>query len=497
MHGRIRLGLIIFSCAALLLASTGVAGQDVGGDEVSISIEAWFTCGSDTRAAKLFVKAELGAGSYVSSLKQKPPHIPTQIRLDRSEQFRLLEGFTPASEPSIVPHAEGLLEKHTGEVIWSAPIRLSHGVNPSSLAIAGKLDGQICNQQTCHPLANLDNTFTARLRKTVAAETDRPETLGPETLGPGKGALVIVGGGGGTHQSRILGRFIELAGGEQARIVVVPTAASSSEQYDYANHRMAGRIKEHYKVKRVTIVHTHDRKLADTAAFVDPIRQATGVWFSGGRQWRLTKAYRGTRTEKAFHDVLRRGGAIGGSSAGATIQGSFLARGDTRGNSLMIGDFQHGFAFLQNVAIDQHVVPRRRQPDMIRLLEDPQGRMKPEFDRAALLGLGIDEDTAIVVRGNTFEVIGKPDGAVFVYDPRKWSDDTPDDKKYLTLRRGAKYDVKQRKLLEAGGPRQSEQPVTHGEDGDRKSDSQPIESAGKLGLQSGVSYGIHFGTSAP
>lgn len=199
------------------------------------------------------------------------------------------------------------------------------------------------------------------------------DAAGQETVGPSKGALVIVGGA--MHQDEILARFIELAGGPHARIVVVPTAASSSEQYDYTNHRMADTLEEHYKIEQITIVHTHDREVADTEAFVAPIGQATGVWFSGGRQWRLTKAYRGTRTEKAFHDVLRRGGVIGGSSAGATIQGSFLARGDTRGNGVMIGDFQHGFAFLENAAIDQHVVPRKRQLDMIHLLEDPTGLM--------------------------------------------------------------------------------------------------------------------------
>ena len=251
------------------------------------------------------------------------------------------------------------------------------------------------------PKTDSEVIFGDKTKKVAASKPAAAAADGAETLGPTKGALVIVGGGrSGTHQSRILGRFIELAGGKDARIVVVPTAASSSEKYDYANHRMAGRIKERYKVKQVTIVHTHDRKVADTEAFAKPIGQATGVWFSGGRQWRFTKAYRGTRTEKAFHGVLQRGGVIGGSSAGATIQGSFLVRGDTRGSRIMIGNFQHGFGFLKNAAIDQHVVPRKRQLDMIQILKDPKGRMKDDFDRAALLGLGIDEDTAIVVKGN-------------------------------------------------------------------------------------------------
>lgn len=277
-----------------------------------------------------------------------------------------------------------------------------------------------------------------------------------ETTGPRKGALIIIGGGSSKiQQAKFLSRFIKLAGGENAKIVIVPTAASSSKGYDYANHRLARQLKNQFKVKQVAVVHTHDRKVADTEEFVKPITQATGVWFTGGRQWRLTKAYRGTLTEKAFHGVLLRGGAIGGSSAGATIQGSFLVRGDTRGNRILIGKFQHGFGFLKNAAIDQHVVPRNRQLDMISVLEDPTKRMKPEFNRDALLGLGIDEDTAIVVRGDAFEVIGKPGGVVFVYDPRKWKDDTPNHAKYVTLRHGARYDLKKRKLMQADDPKQS------------------------------------------
>ncbi len=271
-----------------------------------------------------------------------------------------------------------------------------------------------------------------------------------QTTGPAKGTLILVGGGGGnaTAAKSIYGRFVALAGGKDARIVVVSTAASSSPSYDYFNDRFARMLKQRYGAGRVTIVHTHDRKEADTEAFVKPINEATAVWFGGGRQWRFTKAYRGTLAEKAFHAVLERGGVIGGSSAGATIQGSFLARGDSRTNRIMVGDHQHGFSFLKNAAIDQHIVPRKRQLDMLDVLNDPQKKMRKEFDREALLGLGIDEDTAIVVRGDRFEVIGKPLGLVFVYDPRSWRDDTPDNKKYITLKHGAKYDLRQRKPIE-------------------------------------------------
>lgn len=281
---------------------------------------------------------------------------------------------------------------------------------------------------------------------TTEVKKRSPKEPAAQSSGPAKGTLVIVGGGGvAAHQKKIIARFIELAGGDEAKIVVVPTAASSSEKYNYANPGMLRWIRRDFKVKHSSVVHTHDREVADTDAFIKPLTEATGIWLTGGRQWRLTKAYRGTKAEKAFQAVLDRGGVIGGSSAGATIQGSFLARGDTRGSNIMIGDFQHGFGYLKNVAIDQHIVPRKRQLDMIEILEDPNRLMRPVFDREAMLGLGIDEDTAIVVKGNSFEVIGKPNSVVFVYNPRTWTKDTPANSKYIKLGFGDKYDLHQRK----------------------------------------------------
>lgn len=274
-----------------------------------------------------------------------------------------------------------------------------------------------------------------------------PGSADGETRGPERGTLVIMGGGGRALPA-VFGRFVQLAGGKDAKIVIVTTAASSSPKYDYMNPGLLRLARTRYPASGVTVLHTHDRKRADTEEFVAPLREASGVWFSGGRQWRFADAYLGTLTEREFHNVLKRGGVIGGSSAGATIQGSFLARGDTSGNRIMIGDHQKGFGFLTNSAIDQHVIPRKRQLDLIEVLTDPDKKMLKGIDRGSLLGLGIDEDTAIVVRGDRFEVIGKKDGKVLVYDPRSWKPETPDRKKYVTLTRGARYDLKRRATLE-------------------------------------------------
>ena len=267
-----------------------------------------------------------------------------------------------------------------------------------------------------------------------------------DTEGPARGTLLIAGGGG-KQGAAIFRKFVELAGGNTARIVIVPTAMSSDPNYDYQNPGVAKFARDRLKLKHVTVLHTHDRREADTREFVRPLKTANGVWFSGGRQWRFADSYLGTRSEKEFHRVLKRGGVIGGSSAGASIQADFLVRGDSRTNRIMIGDHQRGLGFIENCAIDQHVIKRGRQMGLVKVLTDPDGKMLRRFDREDLLGIGIDEDTAIIVRRNTFEVFGKPDAAVLIYDPRKWTAQTADAKKYITLKLGARYDMKKRRVL--------------------------------------------------
>ncbi|MCP4894365.1 MAG: cyanophycinase, partial [Actinomycetales bacterium] len=155
----------------------------------------------------------------------------------------------------------------------------------------------------------------------------------------------------------------------------------------------------------VHLLHTRDPKVADSDEFVAVLRDARALWFGGGRQWRLADAYLGTKTEAAFHDVLKRGGVIGGSSAGATIQASYLVRGAPEGNQIMMSSgHEQGFGFIHNSAIDQHLLVRKRENDML-----PVIRKHPH-----LLGIGIDESTALYVRGNNAEVIGK--SKVLFYD---------------------------------------------------------------------------------
>jgi cyanophycinase len=258
------------------------------------------------------------------------------------------------------------------------------------------------------------------------------------TTGPENGHLIIAGGA--LRDTAVFNKFIELAGGTKSHIVVIPTAGG----FDVTQQIIDATIKE-WKQKgaeKVTVLHTTDLNESNTPAFANVINEASGVWFIGGRQWRLADSYLNTLVHTNLDALLARGGVIGGSSAGATIQGSYLARGDSKTNTVMMGDHEVGLGFVKNIAIDQHTLARNRQFDMFEITEK-----KPE-----LLGLAIDENTAILVSGNTFEVLGK--SYVLIYDGTYWDQNSNDylplqkgEQKFHMLRVGRKYDMKERKVL--------------------------------------------------
>jgi cyanophycinase len=268
---------------------------------------------------------------------------------------------------------------------------------------------------------------------------------GSLTSGPEKGSLVIVGGA--MKDTNIILKFMELAGGKDAPLIVVPTA-SGAETFDAGK---VTRFLTRLGASHVTMVHTYKPEEANTTEFNAPIQEARGVWFTGGRQWRIVDAYSNTQAEEEFRKVLSRGGVIGGSSAGATIQGSFLARGDTKTNRIMMGDHQKGFGYLKNSAIDQHLLVRNRQFDLIEVI-----KAHPE-----LLGIGLDENTAIIVKNNIFEVMGA--SFVAIYDAGLWGKDNnkqkesymPENSPFFLLRSGDKYDMSIRRVVYWGGNNRS------------------------------------------
>lgn len=251
----------------------------------------------------------------------------------------------------------------------------------------------------------------------------------PQRFTPISGHLVIAGGG--QLGPEIVGRFLTLAGGPDAPIVVIPTAGEDSVYpADWAGLAL---LKRH-GATRLVVRHTRDRAVAESDSFVAPLRIARGVWFPGGRQWRLVDAYAGTRTERELHALLRRGGVIGGSSAGASIQASYMVRGAREGNTIVMAPgYEQGFGFIQGVAVDQHVSARNRQLDLQQVV-----KRYPD-----LLGLGLDEGTAIIVSGRRAEVVGR--GKLFVHNGHDPLRDAP----YTTLLAGEILDLESRRKVSA------------------------------------------------
>ena len=265
-----------------------------------------------------------------------------------------------------------------------------------------------------------------------------------QSIGPKNGALLIGGGGKNDGMTNEMWNvFFNLAGGQSAKLVVIPTAFDEgSINYDPEFKILARKFKS-IGFNDIKFMHTRDISVANSDEFVKPLKTATAVWLTGGRQYRTADAYLNTKTHKELINVLNRKGIIGGASAGASIQGSYLARGGRglNGNYKIISDPEVGFGFVTNTAFDQHHLARNRQYDMFDLL-----KIRPK-----LLGVGIDEDTAILVQGNAFEVIG--DRYVAIYDGTFWSNyfneiDTLDtgENKFYVLKNGEKYNLKERRV---------------------------------------------------
>ncbi len=254
-----------------------------------------------------------------------------------------------------------------------------------------------------------------------------PLDADPIVKGPEHGTLVIVGGG--RVGPEILTRMFDLGGGKHAPIVVIPTASGAD---DYPADWSGLKMFKDFGATNVTLLHTKDRKVADSEEFVKPLTTARIVWFVGGRQWRLVDSYAHTRTQREVEHVLARGGVVAGSSAGASIISSYMVRGARENNyTMMAPGYEEGFGLIKGVAIDQHMLTRNRQDD----LEEVVAR-HPD-----VLGIGLDESTAIVVQGQEFEVVGA--SKIAIHDGRNVPSERQqrNGKKYYFMGPGEKYDL--------------------------------------------------------
>jgi cyanophycinase len=341
-------------------------------------------------------------------------HFLKRNRVDRL--FGVLEGY-----PGLV----GLgIDEQTALVAEGRRLRVLGDSYVTVCLPAGA--GRRASVQVLKPGDEADLIALQRAALTRTQPAFPPEKPAPPEVA--HGALLIDGGG---MPAEAWKRFLELVGGPDACIVVVPTALEDPVPEDPFDAKMLRRA----GATNLKILHTRHRAEANKPEFAAVLREAKGVWFTGGRQWRLVESYEDTLTEKLFHEVLQRGGVIGGSSAGASIQADYMVRGHPLGNQVMMAEgYERGFGFLPGVAIDQHFFKRNRQPDMTELV-----RTYPQ-----LIGIGIDEGAAIVVQGTALEVIGK--GNVAIYDRHKPVADGAKDYEEVSV--GERYDLKAGKLLE-------------------------------------------------
>jgi cyanophycinase len=244
--------------------------------------------------------------------------------------------------------------------------------------------------------------------------------------GPSKGTLILEGG---AAVPEVAQRFVALAGGAHAHIVLIPTAADEEQISSEALKGLVERLKLFFGVQDLVVVHTRDRKIADSEEFVAPLRRATAIWFSGGKAGQLVEPYLGTRAQREFDALLQRGGVIGGDSAGALVMGTVMLHGATVSGDrhVVVPGHDRGFGFLKDVAVNAHVVQRSAEEQLTAVVADHPG----------LLGIGLDASAGIVVTGDEFEVIGR--SVVLVTDGK-----SHDGASYLALIPGDRYNMKTR-----------------------------------------------------
>lgn len=244
----------------------------------------------------------------------------------------------------------------------------------------------------------------------------------PPSHGPAKGYLLITGG---ATEQRDYQRLVDMAGGKNANIVVIPNGSVTKPtpiavlQEEYCGPKSSFAA---FPDITCTVLFTDDPKIASTPEFVAPLKKATGVWFVGGRHWRIADAYLNTLTQKELFTLLGRGGVIGGGSAGATIQGSYMVRGSAIPDDnriMMAPGHEVGLGFITNATFDQHVDVRHRENDLAEVI-----KAHPD-----LLCFGLDQATSVTVHGDILTVNGPKRVAV-------WDGKDHDGKGYYYLRTG-------------------------------------------------------------
>ncbi|OGU35300.1 MAG: cyanophycinase [Ignavibacteria bacterium GWB2_35_6b] len=266
-----------------------------------------------------------------------------------------------------------------------------------------------------------------------------------QTNSQAKGKLVIVGG---VQTSEIVKKFVELAGGSEAKIIVIPNAGSNPVENSQEQ------VKEFTDLGAQSDYLLFTKETADDETNLNKMDWANAVFFLGGDQSDLTRDMLGSKLLQKVFNIYNNGGTVGGSSAGAAVMsevmitGNELVHNDSTSSFVTIEkgnvEVKQGFGFLKTVIIDQHFLKRKRHNRTIStLIEHPH-----------LIGVAIDESTSIIVYpDDTFEVLGSYQ--VLVYDPTNSNNIREDkngnlgisDMKLHVLISGDKFDLKKREVI--------------------------------------------------
>jgi cyanophycinase len=263
--------------------------------------------------------------------------------------------------------------------------------------------------------------------------------------GPRAGHLLIIGGAEDKlRQRQILSRFVSLAGGEEARVAVISTASSLGDEAT----ELYSSLFRSLGIPDVRGLRPLTREDATRPEAVEAVSDATGIFMTGGNQLRLSSVIGGTALGRAIIDRHRHGSIVAGTSAGASAISTHMVAFGTSGATpkQRMTQMSAGLGLLPGVVIDQHFEQRNRIGRLLALVAQSP----------ALLGMGIDEDTAALVSpAGVMEVIGK--GSVTILDPAKLQTDAYEVKRHRpmmvsgvtlhSLPSGYRFDLRKRRLL--------------------------------------------------
>jgi len=263
------------------------------------------------------------------------------------------------------------------------------------------------------------------------------------------GPLLIIGGAEEKYRGvTILKKFVELASKREGKVGILTTATQIPKQVGNEYQE----VFENLGIKEAITIDVNSREMSEDPKILETVEGLSALFITGGDQSRLTQMITGSRLHKLLYEMWQNGLVIGGTSAGASIMGKHMIVNALTKDSddVLQVEMDNGFGFMEDMLIDQHFSQRSR---FDRLLGAIAGNPN-------LMGIGIDENTAILVDGGQFDVIGEHqvlilDGKENAFVEVKKSDNgseelTLSNFKLHTLTHGYKFDLQNRKLIVKG-----------------------------------------------